>query len=97
MRLRDQPLRKKLLTFVLADPAAYWLGGEAIVIDGADRGRAQLGGLKLKAGACTGLGYVRGDAAQQEHAGTPVQIDLWGEPASATAWDVWPAKAPGGH
>jgi hypothetical protein len=33
------------------------------------------------------LGYVRGPAAQQAHAGTPVQIDLWGEPITATAWD----------
>jgi 4-methylaminobutanoate oxidase (formaldehyde-forming) len=97
LRLRDQPLRKKLLTFVLADPAAYVWGGEAIVIDGQTVGELSSAGWSPKAGACTGLGYVRGDAAQQVHAGTPVQIDLWGEPASATAWDVWPPKAPGGH
>jgi 4-methylaminobutanoate oxidase (formaldehyde-forming) len=35
------------------------------------------------------LGYVRGPAAQQVHAGTPVQIDLWGQPVAAKAWDRW--------
>jgi hypothetical protein len=34
-----------------------------------------------------GLGYVRGAAALKVHAGTPVLIDLWGEPVAATAWD----------
>ena len=47
-------------------------------------------GWSPKAGACIGLGYVRGDAALHAHAGTPVAIDLWGEPVAATAWDRWP-------
>ena len=93
LRLREQPLRKKLLTFVLDDPAAYAWGGEAIVIDGQTVGELSSVGWSPKAGACVGLGYVRGDAAQRVHAGTPVQIDLWGEPVAATAWDVWPPKA----
>ena len=49
--------------------------------------RAQLGRLERAAGRCVALGYVRGAAAQRVHAGTPVQIDLWGEPVGATAWD----------
>ena len=94
LRLREQSLRKKLLTFVL-DPAAYAWGGEAIVIDGQTVGELSSVGWSPKAGACVGLGYVRGDVAQRVHAGTPVQIDLWGEAVAATAWDAWPAKAPG--
>jgi hypothetical protein len=30
---------------------------------------------------------VRGEAAQRVHAGTPVQIELWGRAIGATAWD----------
>ncbi len=92
LRLREQPLRKKLLSFVL-EPAAYAWGGEAIVIDGQTVGELTSVGWSPKAGACVGLGYVRGDAAQRTHAGTAVQIDLWGEPVAATAWDQWPPKA----
>jgi 4-methylaminobutanoate oxidase (formaldehyde-forming) len=38
---------------------------------------------------------VRGDAAHRVHAGTPMQIDLWGEPQAVTAWDRWPPPATG--
>jgi 4-methylaminobutanoate oxidase (formaldehyde-forming) len=92
VRLHDQPLRKKLLSFVL-DPAAYAWGGEAIVIDGQTVGELSSVGWSPKAGSCVGLGYVRGDAAQRVHSGTPVQIDLWGEPVGAKAWDVWPPRS----
>jgi 4-methylaminobutanoate oxidase (formaldehyde-forming) len=50
-------------------------------------------GWSPKANACVALAYVRGDAAQRMHAGTPVAIDLWGEAVAATAWDAWPPKA----
>jgi glycine cleavage system aminomethyltransferase T len=60
-------------------------------------GELSSAGWSPKAGSCVGLGYVHGDAAQRAHAGTPLQIDLWGEPVAATAWDVWPPKAPGGN
>jgi glycine cleavage system aminomethyltransferase T/glycine/D-amino acid oxidase-like deaminating enzyme len=93
LRLRNQPLRKKLITFVLTDPAAYAWGGEAIVIDGQTVGELSSVGWSPKAGSCVGLGYVRGEAAQRVHAGTPAHIDLWGEPVAATAWDQWPPKA----
>jgi hypothetical protein len=39
------------------------------------------------------LGYVRGTAAQQPHAGTPAAIDLWGRPAAVALFDQWPPKA----
>jgi 4-methylaminobutanoate oxidase (formaldehyde-forming) len=87
---RGQPLRKKLLSFAFDDPAAYAWGGEAIVIDGQSVGELSSVGWSLKAGACVGLGYVRGAAALQTHSGTATQIDLWGEPVSARAWDFGP-------
>ena len=87
-----QPLTKRLLNFVLDDPAAYIWGGESILIDGEPVGELSSAGWSLAAGACVGLGYVRGAAAAKLHRGTPVMIDLWGEPMPATAWDdaVWP-------
>jgi glycine cleavage system aminomethyltransferase T/glycine/D-amino acid oxidase-like deaminating enzyme len=84
---RDQPLRKKLLGFVLADPHAWVWGGEAVQIHGEAVGELSSAGWGHAAGRCIALGYVRGAAARQVHRGTPVQIDLWGEPVAATAWD----------
>ena len=86
-----QPLRKKLLTFVLADSADYVWGGEAVLIDDQPVGELSSAGWSPRAGACVGLGYVRGPAAQRLHAGTPVAIDLWGRRVPASAWDRWPA------
>ena len=84
---RSRPLRKKLLSFVLDDPTRYAWGGEAIHLDGEPVGELVSVGWSPLAGACVGLGYVRGAAAQREHAGTRVAIDLWGEAVGATAWD----------
>jgi 4-methylaminobutanoate oxidase (formaldehyde-forming) len=86
---QGQPLRKKLLTFVFEDPAVYAWGGEAIVVDGRTVGELSSVGWSLKAGACVGLGYVRGEAAQRAHAGSSVAIDLWGEAVRASAFDRW--------
>jgi 4-methylaminobutanoate oxidase (formaldehyde-forming) len=91
VRAQGQPLRKKLLTFVFDDPAAYAWGGEAIVMNGETVGELSSAGYSLRAGACVGLGYVRGAAAQAAHRGAPVQIDLWGQPVAARAFDRWPA------
>ena len=91
VRAQHQPLKKKLLTFVLQDPAAFAWGGETIVVDGQTVGELSSVGYSPKAGACVALGYVRGAAAQQLHAGTPVDIDLWGQPVAARAFDRWPA------
>ncbi len=87
LHTQGQPLTKKLVNFVLNDPAAYVWGGEAVQIDGDAVGELSSAGWSLAAGACVGLGYVRGAAAQQVHRGTPVVIDLWGQPMAATAWD----------
>ena len=88
-RALGQPLRKKLLCFVFDDPAVYAWGGESIVIEGQSVGELSSAGHSPAAGACMALGYVRGPAAQQVQAGTPVQIDLWGQPVAAKAWDRW--------
>ena len=89
LRAQGQPLKKKLLTFVFDDPAVYAWGGEALLIDGQTVGELGSVGWSLKAGACVGLGYVRGAAAQAVHQGTPVQVDLWGQPVAARAFDRW--------
>jgi len=87
---RDQPLSKKLLSFVFDNRQAWAWGGEAIVIDGQTVGELSSVGWSPKAGACVGLGYVRGGAAQRTHHGTAAQIDLWGEAVAAHAWEQWP-------
>ncbi len=83
---RGQPLRKRLLKVVLDDPAAYAWGGETLLIDGRPVGELSSAGWGFQAGACVGLGYARGAAALQPHAGTPAQVDLWGEPVAARVW-----------
>jgi 4-methylaminobutanoate oxidase (formaldehyde-forming) len=93
LRLREQPLNKKLLTFVFESAQAYAWGGDAVSIDGEAVGELSSAGWSPKAGACVELGYVRGEAARRAHRGTPVVIDLYGRTASATAWDQWPPKA----
>ncbi|HYJ98844.1 MAG TPA: glycine cleavage T C-terminal barrel domain-containing protein, partial [Burkholderiaceae bacterium] len=67
--------------------------GEAVQIDGIAVGELGSAGWGHAAGRCVALGYVRGAAAQHVHAGTPVQIDLWGEPVAATAWDNMSRRA----
>ena len=52
--------------------------GEAVQIDGESVGEFSSASWSGAAGACIGLGFVRGVAAQQVHRGTPVVIDLWG-------------------
>ena len=87
-----QPLRKKLITVVLDSPHAYAWGGEGIVIDGETVGELTSVGWSPKANACVGMGYARGAAAQRTHAGGKIQIELWGELVTATAWDAWLPK-----
>ncbi len=91
-RTQRAALTKKLLCFVLDDRAAYLWGGESILIDGEPVGELSSAAWSTAAGACVGLGYVRGDAASKVHRGTPVTIDLWGQATAAMACDeaVWP-------
>jgi 4-methylaminobutanoate oxidase (formaldehyde-forming) len=92
LKAKTQPLKKKLVTVILESPDAYAWGGEGIVVDGKTVGEFTSVGWSPRAKACVGLGYVRGAAAQIAHAGTPMQIELWGECVAATAWDHWPPK-----
>jgi 4-methylaminobutanoate oxidase (formaldehyde-forming) len=91
-KMQGQPLRKKLVTVVLNSAEHYAWGGEALLIGGAPAGELSSVGWSPKAEACVALAYLRGDAAQRTHAGTVVEIDLWGEPVAASAWDSWPPK-----
>ena len=92
LKAQGQPLRKKLVSVVLDSAAHHAWGGEALSIDGEPVGELSSVGWSPKAGACVGLGYVRGDAALRLHSGTHVAIDLWGEAVSAAAWDTWPPR-----
>ena len=93
LKAKTQPLKKKLLTIVINSPDVYVWGGEGIVIDNETVGELTSVGWSPRANACVGMGYVRGAAAQRVHAGTPMQIELWGERIAATAWDRWRPKA----
>ena len=92
LRARALPLRKKLVTVVLDSAQPYAWGVEALLIDGPMVGELASVGWSPKANACVALAYVRGDSALQVHAGTKVGVELWGEPVTATAWDVWPPR-----
>ncbi|MDD5333193.1 MAG: FAD-dependent oxidoreductase [Rhodoferax sp.] len=89
---RDKPLRKKLVTLVFESPDAYAWGGEAIVVQGEAVGEISSVGWSPLAGACVALGYVRGAAANQSHAGTLEAIELWGERVPVRLYDQWPVK-----
>ena len=95
--LQGKPLRKKLVTLVLDSAQAYVWGGEAILVDGISVGEISSAGWSPKAGACVALGYVRGAAAQIVHAGSPAQIELWGDKLGVKLYDQWPAVAAGDH
>ena len=77
---------------VLGSAQHYAWGGEALLIEGEPVGELSSVGWSLKAGACVGLGYLRGEAATRSHTGTALAVDLWGEPVGATAWDSWPPR-----
>jgi glycine cleavage system aminomethyltransferase T/glycine/D-amino acid oxidase-like deaminating enzyme len=90
---QGQPLRKKLVTLVLQRADAYVWGGEPIVLDGAPAGEISSAGWSPLAGACVALGYVRGAGANERHAGTPAEIELWGERVPVRLFDQWPPRA----
>ena len=87
-RARAEPLRKKLVSVVFADAEAYGWGGEALLLGGRPVGELASVGWSWKAGTCIGLAYLRGAAALEVHAGTSLEVELWGERIPAAAWDV---------
>ncbi len=98
LRARDAPLHKKLVSIVLDAGDVFVWGGEALLFGGVAIGEIASAGWSDAAGRCVGLAYVRGDVAARAHAGTPIVVDLWGEPVAATAWDRWmPPAASGPH
>jgi len=88
---QGKPLRKKLVTVVLDDPAAYAWGGEAFSVGGHPVGELSSVGWSLRAGTCMGLGYLRGEAAERLWNGEAAEVGLWGEAVPARVYDRWPA------
>jgi glycine cleavage system aminomethyltransferase T/glycine/D-amino acid oxidase-like deaminating enzyme len=93
LRTQGQPLRKKMVTLVFDTDQAFAWGGEAIVLGGQSVGEISSVGWSSLAGACVALAYVRGNSANQSHAGTPAQIELWGERVAVKLYDRWPLPA----
>jgi 4-methylaminobutanoate oxidase (formaldehyde-forming) len=91
-RATGEPLRKRLVTIVFDSSKDYAWGGEALSIGGQPVGELSSVGWSPKANACVALAYLRGDVAQRPHAGTVVEVDLWGDAVAATAWDSWQPK-----
>jgi glycine cleavage system aminomethyltransferase T len=92
MRACGEPLRKKLVSVVFADPGAYAWGGETLVLQDAPAGELSSVGFSPLAGGCVGLGYVRGPAANVSHQGTAAQVLLWGEKVPVHLHDRWPPR-----
>ncbi len=88
---QGQPLAKKLVAIVLVEPAVWIWGGEPVLHDGTPAGEITSAGWGWRMQRCVALGWLRGELANQPHAGRPVHIDLWGTPVPAHAWDKLPA------
>ena len=82
LKSQHQPLRKKLVTLIFDSTETFAWGGEAIVLGGETVGEISSVGWSPLAGACVGLGYVRGTGANAPHNGTAAHVELWGEPVS---------------
>ena len=78
---------KRLVSLVFDSAEAWAWGGEALLLGGAPGGEITSAGWSPRLGACVALGYLRGAAAAERHAGTPVEVDVWGVRVAATAWD----------
>ena len=64
LKLRGQPLRKKVLTVVLGSAQHCAWGGEALSIGGQAEGELSSVGWSPKPNTCVALAYLRGEAAQ---------------------------------
>ena len=78
LRQKEQPLTKRLVTFVLEDPEALPLGDEPIVCDGTIAGSVTSAAFGHTLGRAVAMGYVRRaeglDAAFIESAGFELEI-----------------------
>jgi 4-methylaminobutanoate oxidase (formaldehyde-forming) len=93
LKAQGRPLRKKLVTVVLDAPEPWAWGGETLAMGGTVLGEISSAGWGFAANRCVALGYLRGQAANMAHRGTPVAVDLWGEAVGATVWDNWPPRS----
>ena len=78
---------KRLVSLAFDDASDWAWGGEAIVSGGSPAGEITSAGWSLALGRVVALAYVRGALAARTHAGTAVQVDLWGRLASVRLWD----------
>ena len=90
--LAATPPRKRLVNLVFDSPETYAWGGESLSLGGVGVGEITSAGWSDRAGRCIALAFVRGEAAAQPHAGTQVEVNLWGVATAACAWDVWPPR-----
>ena len=93
LAVRDQPLKKKLVSVVFDDPAVYAWGGETLLLQDQPVGELSSVGWSPLAQACVALAYLRGASAQATHQGTAAQILLWGQAHAVRLFDQWPPRA----
>ena len=84
---RTQAPAKRLVSLVFDSRRGLGLGRRGAAPGGEPAGEITSAGWSPRLGACVALGYLRGAAAAERHAGTPVEVDVWGERVAATAWD----------
>jgi 4-methylaminobutanoate oxidase (formaldehyde-forming) len=84
---RKRGIGKRLMQFVLDDPAAFAWGGEPILMEGTPVGELTSAGFSRKHGRIVALGYARGPAPLDEAAlaSAAFAIDLAGAHVRATA------------
>ncbi|MCL4744065.1 MAG: FAD-dependent oxidoreductase [Burkholderiaceae bacterium] len=93
LRARGLALKKKLVTIVFDEPAAWAWGGEPIVLEGEAAGELSSAGWGLASGRCVAMGYLRGGCAAQPHDGTPAQVGIWGTPSPVRLFERWRAPS----
>lgn len=76
LRARDEGVTRRLACLVVADPRAVCLGSEPVWLDGAVVSRVTSGGYGHTVGRSIAYAYLPADRAK---AGTPVEVELFGE------------------
>ncbi|WTW93775.1 FAD-dependent oxidoreductase [Streptomycetaceae bacterium NBC_01309] len=76
LRVRAEGVARRLACLVLADPRAVCLGGEPVSLDGVVVSRVTSGGFGHTVGRSIAYAYLPADRAK---AGTPVEVELFGE------------------
>lgn len=89
LRQKAEGIRRKLCCLTLADPLAVALGGEPVSADGRVVGRVTSGGFGYSVAQSIAYAYL---PVAHAGVGTPVTVELFGEPVEATVaaeplWD----------